>query len=174
MLPIALAPARIRVGLAGSGHLAERRAAALVRAGMQPVMIATPANESALAGLHILYVTGLVTAEAKILATQARAQGVLVNVEDQPELCDFHSVAEIRRGDLLLTVSTNGQAPGLARCIREHLAASFGPEWAERVEDIATQRATWQQENLSAAELTARIAAMAAALGWLTGPDRAG
>ena len=52
---------------------------------------------------------------------------MLVNVEDRPALCDFHSVAEVRRGDLLLTVSTGGASPGLAARIRARLAAEFGP-----------------------------------------------
>ena len=47
------------------------------------------------------------------LAGRARAQGILVNVEDEPLLCDFHVPATVRRGDLLLTVSSAGRSPGL-------------------------------------------------------------
>ena len=81
------------------------------------------------------------------LAALARSERVLVNVEDRPALCDFHSVAEVRRGDLLLTVSTGGASPGLAARIRARLAAEFGPEWAERVALLRGHRAAWRQRR---------------------------
>ena len=83
-----------------------------------------------LAALRALWIAGLPDDEAAALAALARSERVLVNVEDRPALCDFHSVAEVRRGDLLLTVSTGGASPGLAARIRARLAADFGPEWA--------------------------------------------
>lgn len=39
--------------------------------------------------------------------------------------------AVVRRGPLQLTVSTSGQAPTLARRLREQLGATYGPEWGE-------------------------------------------
>ncbi len=39
--------------------------------------------------------------------------------------------AVVRRGPLQLTVSTSGQAPALARRLREQLGATYGPEWGE-------------------------------------------
>ncbi len=62
---------------------------------------------------------------------------MLVNVEDVLPLCDFHVPAVVRRGDLLLTASTGGAAPGLARALREWLAQNFGPEWTDRLKDIS-------------------------------------
>ena len=72
------------------------------------------------------------------------ALGVLVNVEDVLPLCDFHVPAIVRRGDLLLTASTGGQAPGLARPLRESLAEQFGPEWTGRLKDLGLARAKWR------------------------------
>jgi len=43
----------------------------------------------ALDGLSLLYIAGLDADEAAALARRARSAGVLVNVEDVPELCDF-------------------------------------------------------------------------------------
>src|SRR5262249_60100697 len=90
---------------------------------------------------------GLRDEEAADLAALARRERVLVNVEDRPLLCDFHSVAAVHRGDLLLTVSTGGASPGLAARIRARLAAEFGPEWAERVALLRAQRDGWRRNG---------------------------
>jgi precorrin-2 dehydrogenase/sirohydrochlorin ferrochelatase len=95
---------------------------------------------------------------------------VLVNVEDVPELCDFHSVAEVRRGDLLLTVSTGGAAPGLASSIRRNLENCFAPIWAERVREVAALRQAWRGENVAMPEAARRIQALADAGCWLNCP----
>jgi precorrin-2 dehydrogenase/sirohydrochlorin ferrochelatase len=126
MIPLVFNPVNIRIGLAGAGASAARRLATLRAGGAEPVAVVPEAPE--FAGLKLLYVTGLEPARAEALAVAARAAGVLVNVEDVPALCDFYSVAEVRRGDLLLTVSTSGAAPGLAGVIRRALEGMFpGP-----------------------------------------------
>ena len=60
----------------------------------------------------------------------------------------FHVPAIVRRGDLLLTASTGGQVPGLARALREWLAEAFGPEWTGRLKDLSLARARWRSEGL--------------------------
>ncbi len=89
---------------------------------------------------------------------------MLVNVEDRPALCDFHSVAAVRRGDLLLTVSTGGASPGLAARIRARLATEFGPEWAERVALLRSRRDAWRRDGEDVGDLTD---ALLRANGWL-------
>jgi precorrin-2 dehydrogenase/sirohydrochlorin ferrochelatase len=65
------------------------------------------------------------------IAAEARARGVLVNVMDDIPNCDFAAPAVVRRGDLVLAISTGGRSPALARRLREELEARFGQEWAE-------------------------------------------
>ncbi|WP_297495189.1 bifunctional precorrin-2 dehydrogenase/sirohydrochlorin ferrochelatase [Acidocella sp.] len=183
MLPIALNPSAVRIGLAGAGAPALRRLNALRAAGVAPVLFAAdaalgaqagaqsfPPDETALAALHMLYVAGLEAAQHVPLVQAARAAGVLVNVEDVPEFCDFHAVAEIRRGDLLLTVSTGGAAPGLAGVIRRALENLFPPVWAERVAEVAALREGWRAERIPMAEAARRIADHAVARCWLPAP----
>ena len=43
----------------------------------------------------------------------AQEAGVLVNVADMPEACDFQVPAVLRRDDLLLSVATSGASPAL-------------------------------------------------------------
>ena len=116
------------------------------------------------------YIAGLEPAQYRPLAAAARARKILVNVEDVPEFCDFCSVAEIRRGDLLLTVSTNGAAPGLAAIIRQALEACFPPVWTARVAEIASLRQGWRRENLPMEEAAQRIGAIVRERSWLSCP----
>ena len=80
-------------------------------------------------------------AERAAVAAAARARGVLVNVMDDIPCCDFAAPAVVRRGDLVVAVSTGGRAPALARRLREELADRFGPEWAEAVAVLGQVRA---------------------------------
>src|SRR5579871_6206317 len=112
LLPIVLVREIVEVGLAGRGDGRARRAALLAAAGMEPVTV-DPVGR--LPPVSVLFIAGLDSEVAMALAGRARAAGILVNVEDFPELCDFHVPAIVRRGELLLTASTGGRAPGLAR-----------------------------------------------------------
>jgi len=62
---------------------------------------------------------------------EARAGGVLVNVVDDTDHCDFAAPAVVRRGDLVIAVSTGGRTPALASRLRRLLEERFGPEWEE-------------------------------------------
>src|SRR6266404_3114490 len=57
----------------------------------------------------------------------ARRLGVLCNVVDVPELCDFYYPAVVRRGSLQVAISTGGESPALAQRLRKELEAQFGP-----------------------------------------------
>src|SRR5580765_2053950 len=119
MLPIILDSKAVRVGLAGAGEGLERKRVLLAQAGVTPAVVSTgPSPALDLSGLNVLFVAGLDSATSAALAHEARSARVLVNVEDQPELCDFHLPALVRRGELLLTVSTGGKSPGLSRALR--------------------------------------------------------
>jgi precorrin-2 dehydrogenase/sirohydrochlorin ferrochelatase len=167
MLPITLASHSLKAALIGQGDALARRQALLAEAGVDARMLPHDAPDEALAGLHLLFVAGLPEGEARALAARARALGVLVNVEDVLPLCDFHVPAIVRRGDLLLTVSTGGQVPGLSRRLRETLADQFGPEWTHRLRDLSQARARWRSEGLTPAEVSQMVRAHVEREGWL-------
>src|SRR5271170_6329040 len=52
---------------------------------------------------------------------EAQRRGVLCNVVDDPAYCDFYYPAVVRRGDLQIAISTNGQSPSLAQRLRQQL-----------------------------------------------------
>jgi precorrin-2 dehydrogenase/sirohydrochlorin ferrochelatase len=167
MLPLVLNPLKLKTGLAGRGEALARRAALLAEAGVEARLLSPDVSDEILAPLQLLFVAGLPEGEARHLAGRARAFGGLVNVEDVLPLCDFHVPAIVRRGDLLLTASTGGAAPGLARALREHLAESFGPEWRERLTDLAGERARLRSQGLSPAEVSQKVRALVTEKGWL-------
>ncbi len=71
---------------------------------------------------------------------EAQRRGVLCNVVDVPDLCDFFYPAVVRRGDLQIAVSTGGQSPSLAQKIRQQLEKQFGPGYAEWVAELGKTR----------------------------------
>jgi precorrin-2 dehydrogenase/sirohydrochlorin ferrochelatase len=71
---------------------------------------------------------------------EARARGMLINVADDPEHCNFFVPAAVRQGDLVIAVSTGGASPALARCLRERLEVEFGPAHAPLMELAARLR----------------------------------
>jgi len=90
------------------------------------------------------------------VAEDARAAGVLVNVVDRPELCDFIVPAQVRRGDLLIAISTSGAAPALAKRLRERLEKEFGPEYATYLAVLREVREDLKKRNIPA-DLRRRI-----------------
>jgi precorrin-2 dehydrogenase / sirohydrochlorin ferrochelatase len=71
---------------------------------------------------------------------EAERRGVLCNVVDVPDLCDFFYPAVVRRGDLQIAVSTAGQSPSLAQKIRQQLEQQFGPGYADWVAELGETR----------------------------------
>jgi precorrin-2 dehydrogenase/sirohydrochlorin ferrochelatase len=71
---------------------------------------------------------------------EAQRLGVLCNVVDVPEYCDFYYPAVVRRGDLQVAISTNGQSPSLAQKLRQQLERQFGPGYAQWVADLGETR----------------------------------
>ncbi len=63
------------------------------------------------------------------IRTDAGRLRILCNIADRPEQCDFILPAVIERGDLVVTVSTSGRSPALAKKLRQDLQAQFGDEY---------------------------------------------
>ncbi len=168
MLPITLDQDEITAGLAGSGDGAARRKALLEQAGVIPTAIDAHAPSEALEGLTVLFIAGLERDAAAQLAARARLSGVLVNVEDVPALCDFHVPAIVRRGDLTVTVSTAGRAPGLARLIREWLEKKLHLEWSSRLDDVSHARKEWREAGHSPSDVSQKTRALVAGKEWLS------
>ena len=60
---------------------------------------------------------------AEAAALRLRGKGLLVNVTDRPELCDFTVPSVLERGPVLVAVGTGGASAGLAKQLRLRLEA---------------------------------------------------
>jgi precorrin-2 dehydrogenase/sirohydrochlorin ferrochelatase len=81
---------------------------------------------------------------------ESQRRGVLCNVVDVPEYCDFFYPAVVQRGDLQIAISTAGKSPVLAGQIRQQLERQFGPGYAEWVAELGETRSRVLASNLSA------------------------
>jgi precorrin-2 dehydrogenase/sirohydrochlorin ferrochelatase len=130
----------------GGGAVAERKARDLLAGGGRPLLISPSLSE----GLASLLAAGAIAHRARpyqpgdlqgaflaiaatddaavnaAVADEGAALGILVNVADAPDAGNFHTVAAVRRGDLLLAVSTGGASPALAAQLRRDLAVRYG------------------------------------------------
>jgi precorrin-2 dehydrogenase / sirohydrochlorin ferrochelatase len=74
------------------------------------------------------------------ITSEAKEQGIPVNIADNPDACTFQTAAIIRRGELLIAISTGGGSPALAAAIRKELELRYGPEYGELVTLLAEIR----------------------------------
>lgn len=64
----------------------------------------------------------------------AKARGLLVNVADTPDLCDFYLGSVVTKGQLKVGISTNGKSPTFAKRFREFLEEAI-PEDTDQLLD---------------------------------------
>ncbi|MGA7629469.1 MAG: bifunctional precorrin-2 dehydrogenase/sirohydrochlorin ferrochelatase [Terriglobales bacterium] len=76
----------------------------------------------------------------QLVYREAQQRGVLCNVVDVPDLCDFYYPAVVRRGDLQIAISTAGQSPSLAQKIRQQLERQFGEGYGAWVKQLGETR----------------------------------
>lgn len=73
---------------------------------------------------------------------EATERGIPVNVVDDPPRCTFIAPSIVRRGDLVVAISTGGAAPALAVRLRERIERELGPEYEAFLEVCAELRAS--------------------------------
>lgn len=168
MFPITLDTAKLPVAVIGNGEATHRRLKLFQSAGAKHMKHFAELPElSAIADCKVAFVADFDKQTSVAIYEKLNAAGMLVNVEDKRELCDFHVPAIVRRGDLLMTVSTNAQSPRIARLLRQFLETLFPQVWAERIQEMGKARAEWKKEGAQIPELAARTDAFLESKGWM-------
>lgn len=123
-----------RIVVVGDGEAADAKArlfsgspARLVRIGAEAAL-----RPESYAAARLVFVTLADPAAAEQAAAVARAAGALVNVVDQPRLCDFVTPSIVDRGPVVAAIGTGGAAPVLATLLRGEIEARW-PEGLGRL-----------------------------------------
>jgi uroporphyrin-III C-methyltransferase/precorrin-2 dehydrogenase/sirohydrochlorin ferrochelatase len=89
--------------------------------------------------------------QAEAAAIRLRCKGLLVNVTDRPELCDFTVPSVLDRDPVLVAVGTGGASAGLAKQLRLRLEALLPPRLGRLAEALYAARdalrARWPDAN---------------------------
>lgn len=133
----------------GGGQVAERKVRGLLQAGavvkvispqLTPQLAKLKERGEIFCSLRNFRATDLKGAYLAIAATndpqtnervyrQAMLKKILVNVVDDPARSSFIVPSLVRKGDIILAISTSGKSPALARFIRQKLQKEIGPEY---------------------------------------------
>jgi precorrin-2 dehydrogenase/sirohydrochlorin ferrochelatase len=144
-----------RVLVVGGGQVAARKVAGLLRAGAVVTVVAPeavseiaedpdvrwhqrPYRRGEVASYRLAITATDDPAVNRQVARDGDAANVLVNSADDPANCSFILPAVVSRGDLQLTVSTNGRSPAFASWARRRLEQTFTDTHA-RVLDILSE-----------------------------------
>ncbi len=101
-----------RVVLVGDGPMAEAKRRLIERAGGECC------GDAEAHHARLGFVALDDTREAEAAARRLKAKGLLVNVADRPELCDFTVPSILDRDPVLVAVGTGGASAGLAKQLR--------------------------------------------------------
>src|SRR5262249_6572979 len=90
-------------------------------------------------GVVLVFAAGPAEVNAQV-AADARGRGVWGNVASDPQTGGFHGPSVLRRGELVVAVSTGGAAPALARRLRDKLEGEIDETFAAWVTLLAELR----------------------------------
>jgi precorrin-2 dehydrogenase/sirohydrochlorin ferrochelatase len=159
--PIALELSGRRCVVTGGGQAAEGKARALLEAEADVVVIAPRVSNGFselarrgelthiarryqrgdLAGAFLVIAADSDRAVRADVFAEAEEERVLCNAVDDVEHCHFAVPSIVRRGELLLAISTGGRAPALAKRLRRRLTEQFGWQWEALIDLLGDVRA---------------------------------
>ena len=171
--PVFLALEGKKVLVVGGGRVAQRKIETLLEYGALVDVVARELNRAiasmAEKGLiqyagrdfaesHLDHVFLVIAATSDVslnrhVSEKAQQKGLFVNAVDQPSECNFIVPSILRRGDLVVAVSTSGKSPAFARKVREDLEEHFGEEYASfltlmgNLRELVLSRGLSQEQN---------------------------
>lgn len=147
--PVSLDLTDKRCVIIGGGEVAERKAERLIECGAQVTVVSlsltslledrkkarkidhidTAYQKKAIHGAFMVIGATDRDDVNEQISQDALSLGILVNIVDDPDKCNFILPSLVQQGDLSIAVSTGGKSPALARKIKEDLQQQFGPEY---------------------------------------------
>jgi len=82
----------------------------------------------------------------KSVYEETRELGIMADIVDEPQLCDFIVPSCIRRGPLIITVSTSGKSPCLSKKIRKDLESIYSEAYGTFTSMLGNMRERVQKE----------------------------
>ncbi|MDE2403824.1 MAG: bifunctional precorrin-2 dehydrogenase/sirohydrochlorin ferrochelatase [Sphingomonadales bacterium] len=122
----------------GEGDAAEAKRRLVRNAGAEPI---DDLQQGIDRGARLAFIAHADAAMAQADALRARCAGLLVNVVDRPELCDFTTPAIVERGPVRIAIGTGGASAGLAKALRLRLEAMLPPGLGLLAEALQAARA---------------------------------
>jgi precorrin-2 dehydrogenase/sirohydrochlorin ferrochelatase len=157
----------------GGGSVAARKAAGLLECGARVHVIATevgadvralavpfeerPYSRGDVAGYRLVLAATDDPVTNRMVFEDAEEGGIWMNSADDPASSTFTLPSVVRRGPIMLTVSTGGYSPALATWLKGRFEREVGPEYEILVEllssarndlkaaGVATEQADWQR-----------------------------
>ena len=106
----------------------------------QVQLLRKPYTKGDLRGFYLAYAATGVPAIDEQVAQDAKSEYVLLNVAERTSLGDFLSPPMVQRGDLTITVSTNGRSRGFAQLMKKKLERLIGPEYGDLLDIVEAER----------------------------------
>lgn len=124
----------------GNGSVGAGKAKALLEAGAKVKIIERPYKKGDLDGAF-LAIAATDNEEVNVkVAEDAKKLGILLNVVDKPAISNFYNASVVKRGDLVISISTGGKFPALSKKLRKEFSRRLGPEYEEYLEVLAKAR----------------------------------
>jgi len=91
-------------------------------------------------GVRIAFIAYDDPKACEVAAINCRCAGMLVNVVDRPELCDFTTPSILDRDPVIIAVGTNGASAGLAKHLRLRLERLLPPTLGRLAQSLFAAR----------------------------------
>jgi precorrin-2 dehydrogenase / sirohydrochlorin ferrochelatase len=158
--PVNLLVAGRRCVVVGAGRIAARKIESLLAAGAEVQVVAPevgaevrawadegrltlaerPFAESDVEGAWLV-VTATDSADVnRAVFAAGESRRIFVNAADDPANCSFTLMSVVRRGDIVVSIGTNGRSPALASYLKEHVRDEMGPEYETLLELLSEAR----------------------------------
>ncbi len=78
----------------------------------------------------------------ELIYTECKGRNILVNVADNPDLCDFYLGGIVTKGNLKVAISTNGKSPTMAKRLRQFFEETIPEDLDELLNNLNKYRKT--------------------------------